>query len=113
VVFIIYSIVSSPSKTANYPTPSELKEVEEVIENISETDLSIKMINALKENGYNIYEGVGFSIYSPDRQIVSLNMYDINLHDKKTTTDIENIVNRVAQNNNFNPFTVDLNVMEK
>lgn len=109
----MFNIGTSSSKTATYPTQSELKAVEEIIERLYEADLSIKIINALKENGYSLYEGVGYSIYSADRQIVSLSMYDINLNDNKVKTDIEKIVNRIAKNNNFNPFTVDLNILEK
>ncbi|MBK3495941.1 hypothetical protein JFL43_13940 [Viridibacillus sp. YIM B01967] len=67
VIFYNHSYAKETPK-ATQVTQEELKEIEEINEKITETELSEKIINALKENGYDPHGGIAYTIYSVDKK---------------------------------------------
>lgn len=88
--------------------PLNIEESNKIIRNIEKTDLSTMILDMLKLNGYNVDDGVAFTIYSANDQIISLLIKDIDIKDTQEKNNIEKIINNVAQENNFNKFTLDL-----
>ncbi len=84
-----------------------LAEVAKIDAQITETELSNKIVSRLNEHGYTLAGGVGYTIY-PDKQIIALLMYDGDAMNTEREREIHNIVNIVAEENGFHSFDIEI-----
>ena len=109
VIVFLFVYLKPPSPKEIQVSPRvNIEESNEIVRNIEKTDLTKKVLDTLKVNGYNVDQGVAFAIYSRNDQIISLRIKDIDVKDVKEKNKIEKIINKVAQENNFNNFTLEL-----
>ncbi|MCH7321535.1 hypothetical protein LZ480_06470 [Solibacillus sp. MA9] len=90
-----------------------MKEVKEIYDKINETELMEKIIIELKEKGYSPQGGGAYTIFSADKQMLTLLMYDIDLNNKVMTNDIMAIVDKVIRENNFSSFEIALQKVDR
>jgi uncharacterized membrane protein len=108
-IFIFYN--NSP--LAKESNQNEITEANEILEKTHETKLAFQIEEALKKNGYSPYGGIGFQIYSSDKQYVTILMENIDPKNKDTHKNIQKIVDTVSKANNFNLFVVDIQKVNK
>lgn len=90
-----------------------IKEANEILEKIHETNLAFQIEEALKKNNYSPHGTIAFQIYSSDKQYATILMENLDLQDKDTLKNIQKIVNTVAKANDFNLFVVDIQKVNK
>ena len=110
-IFIFYNNSTSP--LAEESDQNEITEANEILEKIHETKLAFQIEEALKKNGYSPYGGIGYQIYSSDKQYVIIPMENIDPKNNEIKKDIQKIVNTVSKANGFNLFVVDIQKVEK
>lgn len=109
----MYFVFDKDSAPSDYVADKKtIEEVKEIHEKISKTELTEKIINELKEKGYSPQGGVAYTIFSADKQMLTLLMYDIDLNNKGMTNDIMGIVDEVIKENNFSSFEIDIQKVE-
>lgn len=84
-----------------------LEEVAKIDAQITETELSNKIIRKLNEHGYTLAGGIGYTIY-PDKQIIALFVNDVESMHTERITDIQNLITTVAAENGFHSFEIDI-----
>jgi len=110
-IFIFYNNSTSP--LAEESNQNEITEANEILEKIHETKLAFQIEEALKKNGYSPYGGIGYQIYSSDKQYVIIPMENIDPKNNEIKKDIQKIVNTVSKANGFNLFVIDIQKVEK
>ena len=82
----IYFVFDKDSAPSDFVADKQtMEEVKEIYDKISETGLMEKIINELKEKGYSPQGGGAYTIFSADKQMLTLLMYDIDLNNKVMT----------------------------
>lgn len=107
----MYFVFDKDSASSEYVNDEET--IEEINKKISETELTEKIINVLKEKGYSPQGGVAYTVFSADKQMLTLFMYDIDLSNKGKRNDIMAIVDEVISENNFNSFEIAIQKVER
>lgn len=110
-IFIFYN--NLPSSLAKESNQNKITEANEILEKIHETKLAFQIEEALKKNGYSPYGGIGYQIYSSDKQYVIIPMENIDPKNKDIKKDIQKIVDTVSKANDFNLFVVDIQKVKK
>ncbi|WP_107923826.1 hypothetical protein [Lysinibacillus parviboronicapiens] len=104
----IFFNTSDDSGRVNFANHQKLlAEVAKIDAQITETELSNKIVSRLNEHGYTLAGGVGYTIY-PDKQIIALLMYDGDAMNTEREREIHNIVNIVAEENGFHSFDIEI-----
>ncbi|MGE7950890.1 hypothetical protein [Lysinibacillus xylanilyticus] len=85
----------------------QLKEVEEINKKIEETELTKKIINGLTENGFSPDKRIQYTIYSPEKKVLTISLSNFDREDK-TINKIIDIINTITKENNLNTFSVEL-----
>lgn len=88
------------------------EEVNEINKKIVETELIEKIVTELKERGYSPHGGAAYTIYSANKQLLTIPMYDIDLKNKEMTNKITAIIDEVIIENNFNSFEATIEKAE-
>ncbi|MEZ7172624.1 hypothetical protein [Sporosarcina sp. OR05] len=111
-VILITFFVKSESPLAVQSSQNELKQVyaNEFSDKLQNTGFASEVLQAISEKGYDPTSSLGFLVDSPDKQIIAVYLKNINQIDEKVIKDIQDIVNIASKNNNFNPFTVDVQI---
>ena len=94
-IFTFYNNSTSP--LAEESNQNEITEANEILEKIHETKLAFQIEEALKKNGYSPYGGIGYQIYSSDKQYVIIPMENIDPKNNEIKKDIQKIVNTVSK----------------
>jgi len=81
---------------------------EKVEKKINDQNFTEEILRALKEKGYNPEEFVGYTITSPDNQVISIYFNELNKEDKEMEKGIQEIINAVSTSNGLNSFVVDI-----
>ncbi|QDQ02507.1 hypothetical protein FOH38_19695 [Lysinibacillus fusiformis] len=84
-----------------------LDEVAKIDAQITETELSNKIIHKLNEHGYTLVGSIGYTVY-PDKQIIALFINDVESMHIERITAIQNLITTVAAENGFHSFEVDI-----
>jgi len=111
IIFTFY--INSPSPLPEASNQNGIAEANEILDKIHETKLAIQIEESLKKNGYSPYGGVGFQIYSADKQYVTILMENIDPKDKDALNSVQKVVDTVAKANGFNLFVVDIQKVNK
>lgn len=83
-------------------------------EKINKVNLSKQIVSALKAKGYEPEGKIAYySIYSTEKKIIGIPIYNTNAKDKKVIADIEKIVNTTANKNSLGSFKVEIINKEK
>jgi len=111
-ILLITLFVKSESPLAVQSSTNELKEAyaEEFSAKLQNTNFTSEVLQAVREKGYDPTGSLGFLVDSPDKQIIAVYLNNINQIDEKVIKDIQDIVNIASKNNDFNPFTVDVQI---
>ncbi|PYF01770.1 hypothetical protein [Ureibacillus chungkukjangi] len=96
------------SASSEYVIGKKNSEVSEINKKITETELIEKIVNELKERGYSPHGGAAYTIYSANKQLLTIPMYDIDLKNKEMTNKITAIIDEVIKENNFNSFEITI-----
>lgn len=110
-IYFVFEKDSAHSESVNDKKNTE--EINKINEKISEIELTKKITNKLKENGYSPQGGIAYTIFSANKQMLTVFMYDIDLNNKKETDEIIAITNEIINVNNFNPFEIAIQKVER
>ena len=91
---------------------NEIKQAyaEEFSDKLQNTNFTSEVLQAVKEKGYYPDDSLGFLVDSPDKQVIAVYLNNIEQVNEKVVKDIQDIVNSASKNNDFNPFTVDVQI---
>lgn len=81
---------------------------EKVEQKINDQKFTEEILKALKAKGYKPEGVVGYTITSPDNQVISIYFNEINKVDKEMEKGIQEIINAVSTTNDLNSFVVDI-----
>lgn len=109
---ILFLFVKSESSFADQSSENELKQAyaEKFSTKLHSTNFTSEVLQAVREKGYDPDSSLGFLIDSPDKQVIAVYLNNIDQVDEKIIKDIQDIVNTVSKNNDFNPFTVEIQI---
>lgn len=110
-MYFVFDKDSAHSEYVNDKNTTE--EINKINEKISEIELTKKITNELKKKGYSPQGGIAYTIFSADKQMLTLFMYDIDLNNKEETNQITSITNEIINENNFNPFEIAIQKVER
>ena len=79
---------------------------------LENTNFTSDVLQTIAEKGYDHNDSLGFVVESPENQIIAVWLENIEEVDEKVLHDIQEIVNLAAQNNGFQPFTVDIQLFK-
>ena len=113
-IFVYYNTLPV---TEIYPyttvtTSNEIKEVNKISKKIDETELTKKIIDGLKKNGYSPNKRILYTIYSPENKVLTISLSNFD-KDDKTINKINTIINTISKENDLNSFTVELSDTKK
>ena len=86
---------------------------EEVAQKLQSTQLTKKIIIALRAEGYHPDSTIEYLIDSSDNQIITISLHNLEKIDNRTESKIQKIVNNIAKKNNFNLFIVDVQLTDR
>ncbi len=81
---------------------------EDIAQKLQSTQLTKKIILALRAEGYQPDSTVEYLIDSSDNQIITIHLHDLEKLDNRTESKIQKIVTNIAQKNSFDLFIVDV-----
>ncbi|MFJ6208729.1 hypothetical protein [Lysinibacillus sp. NPDC092081] len=85
---------------------------DEIGEKLQNTNFTQKIIVALRAAGYFPDSMIGYLIESPNNQVITIQLHNLDKFDKSTESEIQNIVNSIAENNDFQLFIVNLKLID-
>lgn len=114
ILLILFLFVKNESPLADQSSENELKQTyaEKFSTELQSTNFTSEVLQAIRKKGYDPDSSIGFLINSPDKQIIAIYLNNIDQVDKKVIKDIQDIVNTISKKNNFNPFTVEIQISE-
>ncbi|KOS60319.1 hypothetical protein FJQ98_11750 [Lysinibacillus agricola] len=115
--FILFSLVLITAALIKYNQPSlerpiekypDINYSEEIGGKLQNANFTQKIIVALRAAGYYPDSTIGYLIESPNNQVMTIRLHNLDQFDKSTESEIQNIVNIIAKNNNLQLFIVDV-----
>lgn len=112
IFLILLLFVKIDSPLADQSPENELKQAyaEEFSAKLQSTNFTSEVLQAIREKGYDPDSSLGFLVDSPDKQVIAVYLNNIDQIDKKVIKDIQDIVNIASKSNDFNPFTVEVQI---
>lgn len=86
---------------------------EEIAQKLQRTQLTKKIIIALRDEGYHPDSTIEYLIDSSDNQIITISLHNLEKIDNRTESKIQKIVNNIAKKNNFNLFIVEVQLTDR
>ncbi|WP_374966952.1 hypothetical protein [Lysinibacillus sp. RS5] len=120
-IFILFSLILMTVALIKYNQPSfeytmqknpDLVYAEEIGGKLQQTKFTQKIIVALRAAGYSPDSTIGYLIESPNNQVVTIQLHNLDEFDKSTESEIQYIVNTIAKNNNLQMFIVDVKLID-
>ena len=96
-----------PVSFSNFPTYAE-----EFSEKLQVTNFTQKIIQAIREAGYSPDSTVGYLVDSPNHQIITIQLHDGSEIEKSTESEIQSIINELANEDNMGTFIVNVELLE-
>ncbi|MEK5332615.1 hypothetical protein [Lysinibacillus sp. FSL W8-0992] len=108
VLLAIYIKNQMPSTVQITQYNSSQTNAEDIAQKLQSTQLTKKIIMALRAEGYQPDSTIEYLIDSSDNQIITIHLHDLEKLDSSTESKIQKIVTGIAEKNNFNLFIVDV-----
>ncbi|MFJ5765529.1 hypothetical protein ACIP9C_09195 [Lysinibacillus sp. NPDC093210] len=108
ILLAIYLKNQMPSTLQITQINSSQTNAEEIAQKLQSTQLTKKIIMALRAEGYQPDSTIEYLIDSSDNQIITIHLHDLEKLDSRTESKIQKIVTSIAEKNNFNLFIVDV-----
>lgn len=113
-VFVTIYLKYQPSGSVQLSQHNSSQYVsEEVAQKLQSTQLTKKIIIALRAEGYHPDSTIEYLIDSSDNQIITISLHNLEKIDNRTEGKIQKIVNNIAKKNNFNLFIVDVQLTDR
>lgn len=113
-VFVTIYLKYQPSGSVQLSQHNSSQYVsEEVAQKLQSTQLTKKIIIALRDEGYHPDSTIEYLIDSSDNQIITISLHNLEKIDNRTESKIQKIVNNIAKKNNFNLFIVDVQLTDR
>jgi predicted Zn-dependent protease len=108
ILLAIYLKNQMPSTLQITQFNSSQTNAEDIAQKLQSTQLTKKIIIALRAEGYQPDSTIEYLIDSSDNQIITIHLHDLEKLDSRTESKIQKIVTGIAEKNNFNLFIVDV-----
>ncbi|MFJ7405693.1 MULTISPECIES: hypothetical protein [unclassified Lysinibacillus] len=108
ILLAIYLKNQIPSTLQITQFNSSQTNAEDIAQKLQSTQLTKKIIMALRAEGYQPDSTIEYLIDSSDNQIITIHLHDLEKLDSRTESKIQKIVTSIAEKNNFNLFIVDV-----
>lgn len=119
--FILFSLILMIAALIKYNQPSieqsiqknpDINYAEEIGGKLQSTNFTQKIIVALRAAGYSPDSTIGYLIESPNNQVMTIQLHNLDKFDKSTESEIQNIINVIAKNNDLHSFIVDVKLID-
>lgn len=121
-LFVLFSLIIITAALIKYNQPSierpivqrnpDTNYADEIGEKLQNANFTQKTIVALRAAGYFPDSTIGYLIESPNNQIITIQLHNMDKFDKSTESEIQNIVNSIAENNDLQLFIVNLKLVD-
>jgi len=120
-LFILFSVIVIAAALFKYNQPSNKMPVqknpdtnynEEIGEKLQNTNFTKKIIVALRAAGYYPDSTIGYLIESPNNQVITIPLHNLDKLEKSTESEIQNIVNSIAETNDLELFIVNIRLID-
>jgi len=121
-LFVIFSLIVLTAALIKYNQPSierpivqknpDTNYTDEIGEKLQNANFTQKIIVALRAAGYFPDSMIGYLIESPNNQVITIQLHNLDKFDKSTESEIQNIVNSIAENNDLQLFIVNLRLVD-
>lgn len=85
---------------------------EDIAQKLQSTQLTKKIVVALRAEGYHPDSTIEYLIDSSDNQIITIQLHNLEKLDSRTESKIQEIVRNIASQNNFKLFIVDVQLTD-
>ncbi|MGE8036620.1 hypothetical protein [Lysinibacillus sp. NPDC093692] len=120
-LFILFSVIVIAAALIKYNQPSIERPIqkypntnynEEVGEKLQNTNFTKKIIVALRAAGYYPDSTIGYLIESPNNQVITIPLHNLDKLEKSTESEIQHIVNSIAETNDLQLFIVNVRLID-
>lgn len=120
-LFILFSLIVITAALMKYNQPSserpiqknpEINYADEIGEKLQNTNFTKKILVALRAAGYYPDSTIGYLIDSPNNQVITIQLHNLEKFDKSTESEIQNIVDSIAENNDLQLFMVNIKLID-
>lgn len=112
VVISLWKAQKEPSIIA--PSPERATPyAEELGEKLQATNFTKQVLQAIRAAGYSPDSTVGYLIDSPAHQVITIQLHDGEEIDVSTESEIQSIIDELAEKNNMHLFMVDVQLLER
>ncbi|MEY9979158.1 hypothetical protein [Lysinibacillus sp. RC79] len=120
-IVILFSLIVITAALIKYNQPSIERPIqknpdtnysEEIGEKLQNTNFTQKIIVALRAAGYFPDSTIGYLIESPNNQVITIQLHNLDKLEKSTESEIQNIVNSIAETNDLQLFIVNLRLID-
>jgi flagellar biosynthesis/type III secretory pathway M-ring protein FliF/YscJ len=120
-LFILFSVIVITAALIKYNQPPIERPIqknldtnysEEIGEKLQKTNFTQKIIVALRAAGYFPDSTIGYLIESPSNQLITIQLHNLDKFEKSTESEIQNIVNSIAENNDLQLFIVNIRLID-
>ncbi|MGE7948970.1 hypothetical protein [Lysinibacillus sp. NPDC093688] len=121
-LFILFSLIVITAALIKYNQPSierpiqknpDLNYADEIGGKLQSTGFTQKIIVALRAAGYYPDSTLGYLIESPNNQVITISLHNLDKLDKSTESEIQNIVNSIAETNDLQLFIVNIRLIDR
>ncbi|MGE7691244.1 hypothetical protein ACQKMI_18780 [Lysinibacillus sp. NPDC097214] len=121
-LFILFSLIVITAALIKYNQPSferpiqknpDMNYADEIGEKLQSTGFTQKIIVALRAAGYYPDSTLGYLIESPNNQVITISLHNLEKLDKSTESEIQNIVNSIAETNDLQLFIVNIRLIDR
>ncbi|MFF2176482.1 hypothetical protein ACFVT8_08495 [Lysinibacillus sp. NPDC058147] len=121
-LFVLFSLIVITAALIKYNQPSierpivqnnpDTNYADEIGDKLQNVNFTQKIIVALRAAGYFPDSTIGYLIESPNNQVITIQLHNLDKFDKSTESEIQNIVNSIAENNDLQLFIVNLKLVD-
>ncbi|MFJ7666357.1 hypothetical protein ACIQXI_04575 [Lysinibacillus sp. NPDC097195] len=114
VTLIVAIYIKNQSSSTAYLSESNIPQggAEDIAQKLQSTQLTKKILLALRAEGYHPDSTIEYLIDTSDNQIIIIQLHNLDKLDSSTESKIQEIVRRIASKNNFNLFIVDVQLTD-
>ncbi|GAB0168284.1 hypothetical protein LSPCS325_17210 [Lysinibacillus sp. CTST325] len=120
-LFILFSLMLVTAALLKYNQPSYERPIqknpdtnysEEIGEKLQNTNFTQKIIVALRAAGYFPDSMISYLIESPNNQVMTIQLHNLDKLEKSTESEIQNIVNSITETNDLQQFIVNIRLTD-
>jgi len=121
-LFILFSLIVITAALIKYNQPSferpiqknpDMNYADEIGGKLQSTGFTQKIIVALRAAGYYPDSTLGYLIESPNNQVITISLHNLDKLEKSTESEIQNIVNSIAETNDLQLFIVNIRLIDR